>query len=81
MVSDDELLGLDEFALLHENAEQAGVADIPPARRMDLGDISAVKWGSESPQVVFLHGGGQNADSSAACQSKGHAWQSPRPGW
>ncbi len=61
MVSDDELLGLDEFALLHENAEQAGVADIPPARRMDLGDISAVKWGSESPQVVFLHGGGQNA--------------------
>lgn len=61
MVSDDELLGLDEFALLHENAEQAGVADIPPARRLDLGDISAVKWGSESPQVVFLHGGGQNA--------------------
>ncbi|HWU78592.1 MAG TPA: alpha/beta fold hydrolase, partial [Caulobacter sp.] len=60
-ISDDELLDLDEFALLHENAEQAGVTEIPPAQRLDLGEISALKWGSESPQVVFLHGGGQNA--------------------
>lgn len=61
MVSDDDLRDLDEFALLHENAEQAGVSDIPPAERLDVGEISAVKWGSEPPQVVFLHGGGQNA--------------------
>ena len=62
MFSDDDLLELDEFALLPENAEQAGVAGpLPSAGRLDLGDISAIKWGHESPQVVFLHGGGQNA--------------------
>ena len=60
-ISDDELLGLDEFALLHENAEQAGVTEVPPAERLEIGDISALKWGTETPQVVFLHGGGQNA--------------------
>lgn len=62
MFSDDDLLELDEFALLPENAEQAGVSGpLPSAGRLDLGDISAIKWGHESPQVVFLHGGGQNA--------------------
>lgn len=60
-ISDDELLGLDEFALLPENAEQANVTEIPPIRRLDVGDISALKWGDDSPQVVYLHGGGQNA--------------------
>jgi pimeloyl-ACP methyl ester carboxylesterase len=62
MVSDDELVGLDEFGLLDENAEQLGVTGpLPPVRRLDLGDVSALKWGDEPPQVVFLHGGGQNA--------------------
>lgn len=62
MFSDDDLLELDEFALLPENAEQAGVSGpLPSPGRLDLGDISAIKWGHESPQVVFLHGGGQNA--------------------
>lgn len=61
-ISDDDLLELDEFALLPENAEQAGVSGLlPRAGRLDLGDISAIRWGHESPQVVFLHGGGQNA--------------------
>lgn len=61
-ITDDDLLGLDEFALLHENAEQAGVTGpLPSAQRLELGDISAVKWGDANPQVVFLHGGGQNA--------------------
>ncbi|MGU3653001.1 alpha/beta fold hydrolase [Mycolicibacterium sp. A43C] len=60
--TDDDLLELDEFALLPENAEQAGVSGpLPSAGRLDLGQISAIKWGHESPQVVFLHGGGQNA--------------------
>ncbi|KUI26260.1 alpha/beta fold hydrolase [Mycobacterium sp. GA-2829] len=61
MISDDELVGLDEFALLPENAEQIGTSDIPPATRVDSGPISAIKWGDADPQVVFLHGGGQNA--------------------
>ncbi len=60
--SDDELLGLDEFGLLPENADQIGVTGpLPAATRLDLGEISAIKWGTDSPEVVFLHGGGQNA--------------------
>lgn len=70
MVSDDELLGLDEFALLPENAAQVGVTGpLPPVQRIDRGPVSALRWGSvDSPhrggepvRVVFLHGGGQNA--------------------
>lgn len=61
MVSDDELPGLDEFALLPENAEQAGVTHVPPVQRIDTGEISALKFGEQAPKVVFLHGGGQNA--------------------
>jgi pimeloyl-ACP methyl ester carboxylesterase len=61
-ISDDELVGLDEFALLPENAEQAGVSGpLPPVRRIDTGSISALQWGDSSPRVIFLHGGGQNA--------------------
>ena len=61
-ISDDELLGLSEFALLPENAEQAGVTGpLPAVHRVDAGGISALQWGEESPQVVFFHGGGQNA--------------------
>jgi pimeloyl-ACP methyl ester carboxylesterase len=60
--SDDELVGLSEFALLHENAEQAGVAGpLPRVQRIDTGVISALQWGDSSPRVIFLHGGGQNA--------------------
>src|SRR5690348_6762990 len=61
-IADDELLDLDEFALLPENAEQIGhTGPLPTVTRLESGDISALKWGDESPQVVFLHGGGQNA--------------------
>lgn len=60
-VSDDDLADLDEFALLGENAEQIGAAEIPPVRRVESGSISALKWGGSPPEVVFLHGGGQNA--------------------
>ncbi len=60
-VSDDELAGLDEFGLLHENAEQIGAAAIPTVRRIESGSISALKFGDGPPEVVFLHGGGQNA--------------------
>lgn len=52
---------MDEFALLHENAEQAGVDTVPPVERLESEAISALKWGPTPPRVVFLHGGGQNA--------------------
>jgi len=61
MISDDELLELDEFGLLPENAEQAGVPDIPPVERIDTGPISSLRFGTADPRVLFLHGGGQNA--------------------
>jgi len=53
---------VDEFAYLPDNAQQAGVTGpLPPVTRVERGPISALQWGSESPRVVFLHGGGQNA--------------------
>lgn len=58
----------DEFALLAENAAEAGIPwEGPPrVRRVstDVGggqQVSALLWGESAPQVVFLHGGGQNA--------------------
>ena len=62
MPSDDELTGLDEFSLLAGNAEQAGVAGpLPTVQRIEAGDVSALRWGTVPPKVVFLHGGAQNA--------------------
>lgn len=29
--------------------------------RIDTDGVSALRWGSEAPRVVFLHGGAQNA--------------------
>ena len=65
-ISDDELAGLSEFALLRENAEQAGVSGpLPTVQRVDTetadGTLSALRWGERPPRMVFLHGGGQNA--------------------
>jgi pimeloyl-ACP methyl ester carboxylesterase len=58
----------DEFGLLHENAEEWGLAvDRPPAvarQSVEAGDgqrLSYIRWGIDPPEVVFLHGGGQNA--------------------
>ncbi|CAJ1506480.1 alpha/beta hydrolase [[Mycobacterium] kokjensenii] len=61
-MTDDELAGLSEFALLSENAEQAGFdGPLPGVERIDTDGVSALRWGSEAPRVVFLHGGAQNA--------------------
>jgi len=62
VISDAELLSLDEFALLGENAAQAGFAGpLPAVTRVERGPISALRWGTDPVRVVFLHGGGQNA--------------------
>jgi esterase len=64
-MSDDD--AADEFALLAENAEEAGVPvdDLPAVRRVMVetpaGGLSALRWGDEPPRLVLLHGGGQNA--------------------
>jgi esterase len=61
-ISDDDLVGLSEFGLLPENAEQAGVTGpLPSVRRVEVDGISALQWADSSPRVVFFHGGGQNA--------------------
>ena len=58
----------DEFSLFKENASEVGLpwtgpptvrrefVEVAPARR-----VSALVWGTEPADVVFLHGGGQNA--------------------
>ncbi len=58
----------DEFGLFHENAEEFGIPyDGPPVVRrasapLDDGrQLSALVWGEADPELVFLHGGAQNA--------------------
>ncbi len=58
----------DEFSLFHENASEVGLpwtgpptvrrefVEVAPGRRM-----SALVWGTQPAEVVFIHGGGQNA--------------------
>ena len=64
-LSDDDY---DEFGLLHENAEEWGF-DLDESFRPARGDVevapgqrlSYIRWGEGEPELVFLHGGGQNA--------------------
>src|SRR3712207_6155253 len=58
----------EEFALLSDNAAEAGLPwrGQPAVRRAEVhlpesGRISAILWGTSSPELVLLHGGGQNA--------------------
>src|SRR4051794_9360396 len=58
----------DEFALFHENAEEFGLPFAgPPAVRREFVEVepgrrlSALVWGRAAPELVFLHGGAQNA--------------------
>jgi pimeloyl-ACP methyl ester carboxylesterase/predicted MFS family arabinose efflux permease len=58
----------DEFLQLPDVAQEVGVdpRSVPPVRRLsgtlrDGGRISALVWGDSEPEIVFLHGGGQNA--------------------
>jgi pimeloyl-ACP methyl ester carboxylesterase len=63
-----ERVPYDEFSMFHENAEEFGLPyDGPPTVRresVDVGDgrhLSALVWGEGDPELVFLHGGAQNA--------------------
>jgi pimeloyl-ACP methyl ester carboxylesterase len=58
----------DEFAFLHENALEFALEwSGPPAVRREFVEvrpsfrISALVWGTAEPQLVFIHGGSQNA--------------------
>ncbi|MEY2453709.1 MAG: hypothetical protein QOD92_3283 [Acidimicrobiaceae bacterium] len=76
MTSVDDTIGdddYDEFALLHENAEEWGLPfdGEVNVRRLSLeldseARLSYIRWGTAEPELVFLHGGGQNA----------HTWDS-----
>jgi pimeloyl-ACP methyl ester carboxylesterase len=71
-VADDQVAGeqaYDEFGMFHENAEEYGVPwNGPPTVRREsvvVGEggrsLSALIWGTEPPDIVFLHGGAQNS--------------------
>jgi pimeloyl-ACP methyl ester carboxylesterase len=58
----------DEFGLFHENADEFGIElhEPPVVRRVsvDIGngcELSGLRWGTEPPALVLLHGGAQNA--------------------
>jgi pimeloyl-ACP methyl ester carboxylesterase len=58
----------DEFGLFHENAAEYGLRfDAPPLVRREFVEVrpshrlSALVWGNAEPELVLLHGGGQNA--------------------
>ena len=63
-----ERIEYNEFGLFHENAAEWGLPyDGPPAVRResvpmpDGRQLSALIWGEGAPEIVFLHGGSQNA--------------------
>src|SRR6188508_1143614 len=63
-----ERIAYDEFGLFHENAEEFGLPyDGPPVVRRAAVEVapgrrlSALVWGDAPPEMVLLHGGGQNA--------------------
>jgi pimeloyl-ACP methyl ester carboxylesterase len=63
-----ERIPYDEFGLFHENASEYGLAwgGPPIVRRNEVGveggrQVSALVWGEESPELVLVHGGAQNA--------------------
>jgi len=57
----------DEFGMFHENAEEFGIPFRAPTVRResvvlpDGRQISSLVWGTGDPEIVLLHGGGQNA--------------------
>ena len=67
-MADFERVPYEEFSMFHENAHEFGIAfPKPPIVRRDSAavadgrQLSALVWGEGEPQLVFLHGGAQNA--------------------
>jgi pimeloyl-ACP methyl ester carboxylesterase len=67
-VSDSGDVHYDEFSMFHENASEVGLPWTgPPTVRREFvvvapgRQVSALVWGIDPPEVVFIHGGGQNA--------------------
>lgn len=63
-----ETVDYDEFGMFHENAAEYGIPyEGPPVVRraqVDFDDgrhLSALVWGEGDPELVFFHGGAQNA--------------------
>jgi pimeloyl-ACP methyl ester carboxylesterase len=63
-----ERIEYDEFGLFHENAAEYGLeySGPPQVKRqsVEVGGgrrLSALVWGTDEPELVFLHGGAQNA--------------------
>ena len=63
-----ERIAYDEFSMFHENAAEYGIRyDGPPTVRREQAEVapgrklSALVWGDTPPELVLLHGGGQNA--------------------
>ena len=90
----------DEFGLFHENAAEWGLAYAgpPTVRREEVvtsgegGDVrlSALVWGTSTPELLLVHGGGQNAHtwdtvalalgrSLVAIDLPGHGHSGPLP--
>jgi pimeloyl-ACP methyl ester carboxylesterase len=57
----------DEFSLFHENIEEWGLdVEVPSVQRFfvavdGLRQLSGLRWGTDDPQMVLIHGGAQNA--------------------
>jgi pimeloyl-ACP methyl ester carboxylesterase len=71
--ADNDTEPYDEFALVAENAAEMSVdwpnALVPSRHEVTLASgqrVSTIRWGIDAPEIVFLHGGGQNA----------HTWDS-----
>ncbi len=62
-----ERVEYDEFGLFHENIAEFDLdVEVPAVRRVespaaDDRSVSALVWGTGPPEVVFVHGGAQNA--------------------
>lgn len=72
-MTDDELANYDEFGMLKVYADHEGIAwhgrPEVARRSFDVGagqKVSAILWGNGTPELVLVHGAGQN----------GHTWDS-----
>jgi pimeloyl-ACP methyl ester carboxylesterase len=72
-MNDDEAANYDEFGMLKQYADHEGIVwrGRPQVERRTVAvgagqGISGIVWGGGEPELVFLHGGGQNA----------HTWDS-----